>query len=261
MGKQKDEMISAFTLAEVLVTLGIIGVVAAMTLPSVLSSRYEKENVVRLEKFVSTLSQAINIYKAKNECLANISECIVYGKDSRCDTFKEIAAEMYVVDSATRATRSKKGWIPDKAYNYYGEDITGNYGGISKDTIGDCAYLLPDGTTFAMDINPKSFNMVVDVNGPKMPNRVGRDIFFLYVGSKSMWASSSGDSYIFNDDISLYPGSDMSRYNTYRGMCVMSVGARTRCKVDNLNPNQNGGASITAYTLYYKKLPPIYTGN
>ena len=49
---------SAFTLAEVLITLGIIGVVAAMTMPSLIQDKQNKERVSQLKKVYSTLSQA-----------------------------------------------------------------------------------------------------------------------------------------------------------------------------------------------------------
>ena len=45
---------NAFTLAEVLITLGIIGVVAAMTMPSLIASHKEKETVSKLKKVYST---------------------------------------------------------------------------------------------------------------------------------------------------------------------------------------------------------------
>ena len=48
----------AFTLAEVLITLGIIGVVAAMTLPALITNYKEKQTVSQLKKVYSTLSQA-----------------------------------------------------------------------------------------------------------------------------------------------------------------------------------------------------------
>ncbi len=50
---------AAFTLAEVLITLGIIGVVAAMTLPALLANQRKIEYSSRLKKFNSTMSQAI----------------------------------------------------------------------------------------------------------------------------------------------------------------------------------------------------------
>ena len=49
----------AFTLAEVLVTLGIIGVVSAMTLPTLIESHNRQVVETRLEKFYSTINQAI----------------------------------------------------------------------------------------------------------------------------------------------------------------------------------------------------------
>ena len=48
----------AFTLAEVLITLGVIGVVAALTMPSVIQKQQEKITVNRLKSAYSILSQA-----------------------------------------------------------------------------------------------------------------------------------------------------------------------------------------------------------
>ena len=53
-----DKRKTGFTLAEVLITLGIIGVVAAMTLPALIQKQQEKATVVRLKKAYSILSQA-----------------------------------------------------------------------------------------------------------------------------------------------------------------------------------------------------------
>lgn len=47
-----------FTLAEVLITLGIIGIVAAMTLPTIVSKYQEKVLVERLKQSYSIFSQA-----------------------------------------------------------------------------------------------------------------------------------------------------------------------------------------------------------
>ncbi len=47
-----------FTLAEVLITLGIIGIVAALTIPGLLSRNEEKVRETQLKKAYSVLSQA-----------------------------------------------------------------------------------------------------------------------------------------------------------------------------------------------------------
>lgn len=48
----------AFTLAEVLITLGIIGIVAAMTIPTLMNNANDKKTVTALKKAYSALSQA-----------------------------------------------------------------------------------------------------------------------------------------------------------------------------------------------------------
>lgn len=59
-------MSKAFTLAEVLITLGIIGIVAAMTLPTVISNHKKKTIETRLQKFYSVANQAIKLSELKN---------------------------------------------------------------------------------------------------------------------------------------------------------------------------------------------------
>ena len=55
MNKQKK---IAFTLAEVLITLVIVGVIAALTIPSMINKTNNQETVSRLKKAYSTLAQA-----------------------------------------------------------------------------------------------------------------------------------------------------------------------------------------------------------
>ncbi|MDR1326831.1 MAG: type II secretion system GspH family protein [Heliobacteriaceae bacterium] len=54
-------MKKAFTLAEVLITLGIIGVVAALTIPALVAKHNKKIAEIRLQKFYSAFNQAINL--------------------------------------------------------------------------------------------------------------------------------------------------------------------------------------------------------
>ncbi len=52
---------AAFTLAEVLITLAIIGVVAAITIPSLVQKYKERETVTRVKEFYSAFSQAYQL--------------------------------------------------------------------------------------------------------------------------------------------------------------------------------------------------------
>ena len=56
----------AFTLAEVLITLGIIGIVAALTLPALIQTNKNLEVEAKLKKFYSIMNQAIMLSELKN---------------------------------------------------------------------------------------------------------------------------------------------------------------------------------------------------
>lgn len=60
---------AGFTLAEVLTTLMVIGVVAAMTIPTLMNTTEDQQRKVALKKAVSVLGQAVQLNKAKEvEC-------------------------------------------------------------------------------------------------------------------------------------------------------------------------------------------------
>ena len=58
---------AGFTLAEVLITLGIIGVVAAMTIPSLMTAYNKHLTETRLKKFYSLFNQAIKLSVVEND--------------------------------------------------------------------------------------------------------------------------------------------------------------------------------------------------
>lgn len=58
--------IQAFTLAEVLITLGIIGVVAAMTIPTLVTNADKKVTATKLKAFYSKINQAVKMSTAYN---------------------------------------------------------------------------------------------------------------------------------------------------------------------------------------------------
>lgn len=94
----------AFTLAEILITLGIIGVVAAMTMP-VLTAKY-RENVIKnqLKKAYSLVAQSLLQIEINNgyplECYVWPSYrggngCIEYAEDGNCKKWETSAVDPY----------------------------------------------------------------------------------------------------------------------------------------------------------------------
>ena len=84
-------MKKAFTLAEVLITLGIIGVVAALTMPTVIQNYKKKQAVTQLKATYSILAQAFEHAQADYGDMSNwgLNE---YGPFS---STAEISAAMY----------------------------------------------------------------------------------------------------------------------------------------------------------------------
>ena len=81
----------AFTLAEVLITLGIIGVVAAMTIPTLIADYQEKVMVTKVKQAHSQLMNAIRLYIAQNNCVNML--CLFDTKK----TTEKVAAELATV--------------------------------------------------------------------------------------------------------------------------------------------------------------------
>lgn len=180
-----------FTLAEVLITLGIIGVVAAMTMPSLIASHKEKETVARLKKAYSVLSQAM-IY-AVNE----------YGTADNWGTYQydetEDTMNRYNPTNLIKQVQKAKdcGFRSEGCFQTNYKMLNGT---AERDFENDNAryykLALADGTTFAFngynadsDICTGERNTCgeiwVDINGKARPNTVARDIFiFLYTRDK-----------------------------------------------------------------------------
>ncbi|MDR1168674.1 MAG: prepilin-type N-terminal cleavage/methylation domain-containing protein, partial [Heliobacteriaceae bacterium] len=79
----------AFTLAEVLITLGIIGVVASLTMPTLIQDYQEKATVVKLKKIYSMLSQAYQSASMENGDPTN------WGLKDTTDTTSEGSRNLY----------------------------------------------------------------------------------------------------------------------------------------------------------------------
>ena len=54
-----------FTLAEVLITLGIIGVVAAITMPTLIQNHRKNVHLTQLKSWYSEIGNAVSMYKAE----------------------------------------------------------------------------------------------------------------------------------------------------------------------------------------------------
>ena len=182
----------AFTLAEVLITLGIIGVVAALTLPSVITNYQKKQTATQLKKVYTTLSQAIEHAKADYGDVSTWGLGEAYGTSATGANGQKFVTEFsqkYVIPYLAKAKDS--GYTTIGAYGY---DEILNIGGERANIFApnDTSYLivLSDGTV--VGIRYDTINMGTaehrndiiwavtfwtDLNGLKGPNVIGHDIF------------------------------------------------------------------------------------
>ncbi len=190
---------AAFTLAEVLITLGIIGIVAAMTIPTLLKNYQEKVMVTKVKQAHSQLMNAIQLYTAKNNC-ANLLCLFDVNKTS-----DEVAAELAsVLKTAKVCTASNN----EKYCKYY--DVKSNEpylkDGVYATADGIYNYgrlYLSNGVIFQVKMNtqcvftyeeiirdengnqigtkPVTTNncgyIYVDINNIDEPNQIGADIY------------------------------------------------------------------------------------
>ena len=197
---------SAFTLAEVLITLGIIGVVAVLTLPTVLSNIRNVQLETGLKKAYSTLEQALNLYQAENgtRIVAGTAEhrrmlktyLMEYIKNSRdCgyggSNVKENLEKACLPNNYSGIEGDFPGEVSYKTYN--GESS------IALDYFDDGQFVTSDGMLILIENSGgKWFGDImfisVDVNGyNKAPNRLGQDLFMFEINNKGVLLPMGGE--------------------------------------------------------------------
>jgi prepilin-type cleavage/methylation N-terminal domain protein len=169
-----------FTLAEVLITLGIIGVIAALTMPAVVANYKKQQALQQLKKVYSVLSQAFNHAVAD------------YGDSSEWDTITPDNAQSYFDTywkpylKAPVRCYSYKECMYDKLTPFWGTNRQNDSYCIHPDSgmVANSRVMLHlnDGT-FVMIITSSGYGnddrrILVDLNGAKLPNRFGNDVFF-----------------------------------------------------------------------------------
>ena len=169
----------AFTLAEILITLGIIGIVAALTIPSVIEGYKEKETVAKLKKVYSVLSQSYELYMQETgEPFKWSADSSIYdrGEDEQYVEFFNILKKQY-----KKVKECHNEFVGCYSRGYYktllGNDYTYGYG--ERAGKGKLSLVTPDGVTigFGWDGVWQQDKILVDLNGPKKPNRGGYDAF------------------------------------------------------------------------------------
>lgn len=156
-----------FTLAEVLITLVVIGVIAAMTIPTVINNTKKQEYVSKLKKAYSTLAQTTSRAIVDN------------GPITTWSVDNTIFAEKYLLPYLSISKNCK--------FDVASDDCKYSYQllNLSPRNVGYHFYL-NDGSMIAPTAVSASTadyaDILIDVNGNKQPNTMGKDVFhFRYI--------------------------------------------------------------------------------
>ena len=229
---------SGFTLAEVLITLGIIGVVAALTAPALVMNSRNQANAAKLSVTMSNLENAFtnmivtegvdNLFQTEAWDNADSRPAFAgrLGQHLHTNGFRNDTIAGYYGDNPMPAGLNGSGSRAEDSV----QNVTGNMeadAAFGRNEAGDALFPfhiieLKNGATVFItpcgDQNPTEaekdaiidaggalFNQAagvfIDVNGSAAPNVLGRDLFYFYLGENGILYPVGGrDSVIFDNN-------------------------------------------------------------
>lgn len=195
----------AFTLAEVLIVLGIIGIIAELTVPALYANFQKKLYVLELQKSYSQMAQVFKLYMA-NEGVTDLSQTSLFATDDNDAKLNEILKKYIKIakfcdpsDENDESCVIKEwylgDWFNEDIYPDYHELFTPSFYTpdnmayeIYTDPISDCK---PD-YRITSNMKGRCIEINVDVNGQSPPNKEGRDYFAYW---NAMSVASDGNVY------------------------------------------------------------------
>ena len=181
-------MKKAFTLAEVLITLTIIGVIAALTIPNLMSKWEDQHTVSAVKEAYSILNNAIKMAVAENGPVEDWT-----WPDTTTDSLTEQNAN-YIIDvlkpylKFSQICYSANGCMGADYKNFYGDSGWGYWADLwvyGKAILKNGMAMSINRTGYGSAMTKTYWQILVDINGKKGPNRYGYDVFlFLYTSNK-----------------------------------------------------------------------------
>ena len=189
-----------FTLAEVLITLGIIGIVAAMTIPTLIANYQKKQTASKLKQAYSIISQALTMAQAEHGDTTTWDVAGIYGTSTddtnfnHKDALTKFAAKYFI---PYLNVSNDFGYKQERTVNYDGpySPVTNNYVlgrgsfkyrillsnniliSVGIGTSGCVGGTNPDGSCVSIEYRNIIFE--VDINGFEKPNTLGKDVFYM----------------------------------------------------------------------------------
>jgi len=196
----KIRQIIAFTLAEVLITLLVIGVVASLVVPALINETQKAEYVTKLKKESAILQQAFKllVLDAGGSILNNPNfNCSI--SSTYC---KSNASANAMNDFASKLNLTKNcGNDMGCFHNSFRKFLGNGYGNSHLDFDMNMYYgkaILADGTMMYVSINNSGCNIncgdiMIDINGTSGPNTIGRDMFYFMIKKTGLYPEGANN--------------------------------------------------------------------
>lgn len=189
-----------FTLAEVLITLGIIGVVAAITIPIINNAIQDAQNITAYKKAFSDATNVWNSMIANNQVTQRTDQ---YDSAAGSANFNAFMGYFNIAKLCNNSDNAS-------CWESSGEKLNNAVPGGS-----DLAFIDNSGRTWsATSASYAGEKIFVDTNGLKSPNKFGKDRFqFLPVLQGC--SDTSGTCYQGGLPVKLVPGNDSPGYSIW----------------------------------------------
>jgi len=180
VGRQKNQCGKAFTLAEVLITLTVVAVLAILTIPTIISNSTERATVSQLKKVYSTLSQAYTLAVQGNGTPNN------WGIGGYSDPVIINKIKPYLSVSKDCTDGSSGCFPPGVKYRLLKTGDDGIYNDTPQPKLqladGTLLYAMSDDPSCGWNVGSSPTIYVcggyyADINGWKGPNQWGKDVF------------------------------------------------------------------------------------
>lgn len=174
----KDNRNNGFTLAEILITLTVIGIIAALTIPLLSANIAKMSYYEKFKKQYAMLSQAMNALVLENGDFVQANSAYGNSFNAFLSQFKTVkicpASTMQGECFTPQFTKlDNSGTVAATAVNYNSMVFT-NGASIAVNENGGSGCTGTSGTLTSIVCG----EIILDTNGPGPPNMIGRDIFY-----------------------------------------------------------------------------------
>lgn len=176
-----------FTLAEILITLGIIGVISAMTLPVLMTKINEQQTISKVKKTYSMLNQAYKLAMLNEGDASNwFNISTAHSSQTATDFVSHL--KPYLKISRDCGAVSNSGCLGNSGVTTL---LNGQKYAVNYEAASYYKFMLLDGSSFWIRSNkncgtdagePDVCGLIwYDTNGKDLPNQFGRDIFVFFI--------------------------------------------------------------------------------